>query len=377
MKKEERVVLFFMAILVLTLAVFNFDKSFGVNISIHDSDNLESVSNKVTESTGGSRYVCNINSLNSIPVQDTDIHVCGLNQTGCCFGDVDGNGVVTAGDRGLILANFGRTDGELICRYDLDGNGVITPADRGYVSANIGFCSRLPDYQNGSGCRRGDCPDTRFPEECSVPEVPIYQISFTNSTGTQIVISPSIMNFIEEISVNFSILNTDPSVTYEWNFGSCFGEGGWSEGNLTNYIFSRVGTQVVSLVARNNCGNSVAQNSTYNVISRFPLTPIFQIYRQVGEGRNGCFGSWTPVSPSTSYIFSPNENIKFGGVTSTGSISNATWQFKRFNSTDIFFADGQEVIQGFGVPSNYSANLTIQRIGTSVRNSLVKNFIVG
>jgi formylglycine-generating enzyme required for sulfatase activity len=78
-----------------------------------------------------------------------------------CFADVDGNGLVNAGDRGIISANIGQTDPLLLCLYDLDGNGVINAADRGFVSANIGLCSPLPDYQDGSGLNHG-LPDSRF-----------------------------------------------------------------------------------------------------------------------------------------------------------------------------------------------------------------------
>jgi hypothetical protein len=78
-----------------------------------------------------------------------------------CFGDADGNGVVNAGDRGVISANIGQSDPLLLCLFDLDGNGVINAADRGFVSANIGLCLPLPDYQDGSGLNHG-VPDTRF-----------------------------------------------------------------------------------------------------------------------------------------------------------------------------------------------------------------------
>jgi hypothetical protein len=78
-----------------------------------------------------------------------------------CFGDVDANGTVNAGDRGMLAGSIGQTDRVPVCRYDLDGNGVINAGDRGIVSANIGHCAELPDYMNGSGLNRG-LPDTRF-----------------------------------------------------------------------------------------------------------------------------------------------------------------------------------------------------------------------
>lgn len=78
-----------------------------------------------------------------------------------CLGDADGNGVVNAGDRGVVTANIGQSDEILICLYDLDGNGIVNAGDRGVVTANIGLCTPLPDYQNGSGLNNG-VPDTRF-----------------------------------------------------------------------------------------------------------------------------------------------------------------------------------------------------------------------
>ena len=85
-----------------------------------------------------------------------------------CHGDVDWNGVVNPGDRGIISANIGQIDYELICLFDLDGNGVINPADRGIISANIGLCSPLPDWQNGMGLGFNGETDTRFGGACAV-----------------------------------------------------------------------------------------------------------------------------------------------------------------------------------------------------------------
>lgn len=78
-----------------------------------------------------------------------------------CFGDLDGNGVVTPGDRGFISANLGETDDVLICLYDLNGDGAVSVQDRGFVSANVGVCEPLPDFQNGSGLN-GGVPDFRY-----------------------------------------------------------------------------------------------------------------------------------------------------------------------------------------------------------------------
>lgn len=81
---------------------------------------------------------------------------------GGCYGDVDGNGYVNAGDRGFISAAIGLTDNDAICQFDLDGNGAINAADRGVVSAAIGQCLPLPDFQNGSG-QSGGAADPRYP----------------------------------------------------------------------------------------------------------------------------------------------------------------------------------------------------------------------
>lgn len=78
-----------------------------------------------------------------------------------CFGDVNGDGVVSPADRGFVSANIGESDPAVICQYDLNGDGVITPQDRGFVSANVGTCTALPDFQNGSGLSNG-LPDERF-----------------------------------------------------------------------------------------------------------------------------------------------------------------------------------------------------------------------
>jgi len=82
-----------------------------------------------------------------------------------CWGDVDGNGVVNAADRGFISANIGNTGPVAICLYDLDGNGFINAGDRGFASANIDLCAPLPDWMDGSGCNHGACPDLRYAGE--------------------------------------------------------------------------------------------------------------------------------------------------------------------------------------------------------------------
>jgi hypothetical protein len=79
-----------------------------------------------------------------------------------CYGDVDGNGSVNAGDRGFISANIGTSQPDAICLYDMDGNAAVNAGDRGFVSASIGLCQQLPDYMDGSGTN-GGVPDPRYP----------------------------------------------------------------------------------------------------------------------------------------------------------------------------------------------------------------------
>jgi hypothetical protein len=95
---------------------------------------------------------------------------------GGCYGDVDGNGFVNAGDRGFISAAIGVTDNAAICQFDLDGNGAINAADRGFVSAAIGQCVPLPDFQNGSG-QNGGATDPRFPETTFHPGLACAEVS--------------------------------------------------------------------------------------------------------------------------------------------------------------------------------------------------------
>jgi hypothetical protein len=78
-----------------------------------------------------------------------------------CYADADANGAVNAADRGIITANIGATNYDLICLFDLDGNGTVNAGDRGFVSAEIGYCHSEPDFQNGSGNNNGS-PDARF-----------------------------------------------------------------------------------------------------------------------------------------------------------------------------------------------------------------------
>lgn len=108
----------------------------------------------VADETMCQAFVCDVSNITLPHCQDGD---CDTD----CFGDVNGDGVVTPADRGFISANINNASAEAICLFDLDGNGTITPSDRGYVAANVGVCTPLPDFQDGSGLN-GGAPDGRF-----------------------------------------------------------------------------------------------------------------------------------------------------------------------------------------------------------------------
>ncbi len=99
------------------------------------------------------RFICNV-TTNSTPDCGG---VCGTT----CYGDVNGDGFVTAADRGFIAASIGLSADAFMCQYDMDGNGFINAGDRGFAAASIGRCDPLPDWQNGSGMNHG-VPDDRF-----------------------------------------------------------------------------------------------------------------------------------------------------------------------------------------------------------------------
>jgi len=108
----------------------------------------------VAEAAACSAFVCDVFT--------NDLPDCGGPCGTTCYGDANGDGVVTAADRGFISAALGQTSPALICQYDLDGNGFINAGDRGFVSATIGLCVELPSWQNGSGLGAGGEADTRF-----------------------------------------------------------------------------------------------------------------------------------------------------------------------------------------------------------------------
>ena len=62
-----------------------------------------------------------------------------LDDTGStCLGDIDGNGQVSGGDMGLLLAQWGPCSGR--CTADLTGNGTVDGADIGLLLAAWGPC---------------------------------------------------------------------------------------------------------------------------------------------------------------------------------------------------------------------------------------------
>ncbi len=109
---------------------------------------------EVAEAAACTVFVCDV-FTNELPE-------CGGACGTTCYGDVNGDGVVTAADRGFISAAIGQSAAAQLCQYDADGNGFINAGDRGFVAAAIGLCLDLPDWQNGSGLGADGQPDTRF-----------------------------------------------------------------------------------------------------------------------------------------------------------------------------------------------------------------------
>ena len=54
-----------------------------------------------------------------------------------CIGDIDGDGVVDAGDLAAVLGAWGRCDG---CAEDLDGSGVVGSSDLALILVAWGGC---------------------------------------------------------------------------------------------------------------------------------------------------------------------------------------------------------------------------------------------
>src|SRR3989344_5635093 len=274
-----------------------------------------------------------------------------------CYGDADGNGFVNAGDRGFVAANIGQTANDLICLYDMDGNGFINAADRGFIAANIGLCTPLPDFQDGSGLNHGAI-DTRFGscESCELDNVQII----ARINGVQQDISSGILNVDEETEVEFSTTCAG-GFENEWNFGACYGRGGWEDGSTASYKFSLPGTQNVELKIKDANGNELTTRELV-VTTTWIAAPTanglqadFKVYKLIGSGRNGCYGTWEEVNPATDE-FELGERIKFSGVSSRGDIGQYEWAFMDGGGTN-----GWEVIHPYTGAGDFNVQLTVYK----------------
>jgi hypothetical protein len=201
------------------------------------------------------QYVCDVNALRVGGNRGT----CGLSPDGCCFADLDGNGVVNAADRGQIGDAIGTIDFDLLCLLDLNGDGVVNPADRGYVSSNFGLCYDLPDFQDGSGLN-GGVPDPRYPHDpvdCTGNQPPVANAGPDLSAGTNQPVS-----FTAAQSTD-----SDGQVTHSW---WDFGDGastGWIPGTSTQHTFTQAGTFAVHVWVMDDCEAFSADDSLSVVVS--------------------------------------------------------------------------------------------------------------
>jgi len=156
--------LFLILIIILSVFLVGFGMYLTPSFSPSDYDSkLDTFSKDTSELDVSGDKIDSATLENDGGLRGGEGFICDVGGLTNCFGDVDGNGVVNPGDRGFISDYDSPTTTTWdICRFDLDGNGFISPGDRGFVSANIGRCTPLPDYQDGSGCNHGVCPDPRF-----------------------------------------------------------------------------------------------------------------------------------------------------------------------------------------------------------------------
>src|SRR3989344_2620797 len=278
-----------------------------------------------------------------------------------CYGDADGNGFVNAGDRGFVAANIGLEDSVLKCLYDMDGNGFINAADRGFIAANIGLCTPLPDFQDGSGLNHGAI-DTRFGscESCELDNVQII----ARINGVQQDISSGILNVDEETEVEFSTTCAG-GFENEWNFGACYGRGGWEDGSTASYKFSLPGTQTVTLKIKDVNGNELTTPRTLQVTipqpdNSVPVVADFKVYKLIGTGRNGCYGTWEEVDDLINNEFELGERIKFSGVSSRGNFDTYDWNLMGgIENSGQTVPIGEKIVT-FGT-GEYDVQLTLNR----------------
>jgi hypothetical protein len=67
-----------------------------------------------------------------------DITVTAIGCQSPCPSDIDGNGIVDAGDIGVLLLAFGNCSGA--CPSDIDGNGIVDAGDIGVMLLAFGNC---------------------------------------------------------------------------------------------------------------------------------------------------------------------------------------------------------------------------------------------
>src|SRR3989344_6939591 len=246
------------------------------------------------------------------------------------------------------------------CYGDADGNGFVNAGDRGFVAANIDLCSPLPDFQNGQGLNHGAI-DTRFGscESCELDNVQII----ARINGVQQDISSGILNVDEETEVEFSTTCAG-GFENEWNFGLCTREGGWSDESTASYRFSLPGTQTVTLKIKDVNGNELTTRELV-VTTTWIAAPTanglqadFKVYKLIGSGRNGCYGTWEEVDDLINNEFELGEKIKFNAQSSRGNIAWYTWTFMDGNTVGF-----REVVHRYNGAGDFDVKLEVQDSG--------------
>ncbi len=278
-------------------------------------------------------YVCDVNALRV----GGEFGTCGLSAEGCCYADLDGNGVVNVGDRGQVSARIGTTDYDLICLYDLNGDGVVNAADRGYISSNLGLCSDLPDFQDGSGLNNG-VNDPRFPEQtqdCTGNVPPVAQTG-PNQSGTV----GQALSFSAAQSTD-----ADGQVTHSW---WDFGDGqftGWIAGTSTQHTFTQSGTYAVHVWVMDDCEAFSAEASLTATIS---------------GGVDPCAGNQPPVANAgPDQAGRTCDTIQFNGGGSTDPNGANTIQTYHWNFGNGQTATGKTVSYQYTTAGARTVTLTV------------------
>jgi chitodextrinase len=94
------------------------------------------------EARNGAGITTDLGPEASLTTEPCSAIQCGdLPSPSVCKGDVDGNGMVTPSDVGLVKFWYGDTDPANLCYYDVNCDGVINPADVGLVKFYYGACT--------------------------------------------------------------------------------------------------------------------------------------------------------------------------------------------------------------------------------------------